>query len=193
MKPPRLDGVTHRTVAARGLRFTSPRQEPGSRSCSVHGWPQHWWTWRRVVPMLAPHARLVMIDLRGFGWSDAPPGGYDKQTMADDVLAVLDALELRRVRLVGHDWGAWIGFLACVVRTRALRGVPGAGRAAPARQAARRQLLQIWRFAYQVVLAAPVLGRRLSPTSASSSASSSQAPFAARHGLPATCERSARC
>ena len=80
----------------------------------VHGWPQHWWMWRHVVPLLAPHARLVMIDLRGFGWSDAPPGAYDKQTLADDLLAVLDALGLDRVRLMAHDWGAWSGFLACL-------------------------------------------------------------------------------
>jgi pimeloyl-ACP methyl ester carboxylesterase len=55
-----------------------------------------------------------MIDLRGFGWSDAPPGAYDKQTLADDLLAVLDALDLDRVCLMAHDWGAWSGFLACL-------------------------------------------------------------------------------
>ena len=93
----------------------------------VHGWPQHWWMWRHVVPLLAPHARLVMIDLRGFGWSDAPPGGYDKQTLADDVLAVLDALGLERVRLVAHDWGAWIGFLACVAAPERFDGLPRPG------------------------------------------------------------------
>ena len=114
MDLPQLDGVTHRTVAARGLRFHVAEAGAGEPIVLLHGWPQHWWMWRHVVPLLAPHARLVMIDLRGFGWSDAPPGGYDKQTMADDVLAVLDALGLRRVCLVGHDWGAWIGFLACV-------------------------------------------------------------------------------
>ena len=96
-----------------------------------------------------------MIDLRGFGWSDAPPGGYDKQTMADDLLAVLDALELQRVCLVGHDWGAWIGFLACVSAPSASRRSSRWARRARSAGQPRRQLLQIWRFAYQVVLAAP--------------------------------------
>jgi pimeloyl-ACP methyl ester carboxylesterase len=111
---PRADGVSHRTVAARGPRFHVAEAGAGEPIVLLHGWPQHWWTWRHMVKLLALHARLVMIDLRGFGWSDAPSVGYDKQTMADDVLVVLDELGLRRVCLVGHDWGAWIGFLACV-------------------------------------------------------------------------------
>ena len=47
----------------------------------------------------------------GFGWSDAPRDGYEKENMADDVLAVLDELGIEKVKLVGHDWGGWIGFL----------------------------------------------------------------------------------
>jgi pimeloyl-ACP methyl ester carboxylesterase len=158
---PQLDGVTHRTVVAPGLRFHVAEAGAGEPIVLLHGWPQHWWVWRHVVKLLAPHARLVMIDLRGFGWSDAPPGGYDKQTMADDVLAVLDALDLRRVRLVGHDWGAWIGFLACVAAPERFEAFLALGAPRPLGKPPARQLLQIWRFGYQVVLAAPVLGRRL--------------------------------
>ena len=158
---PQLDGVTHRTVDARGLRFHVAEAGAGDPIVLLHGWPQHWWAWRHVVALLAPHARLVMIDLRGFGWSDAPPGGYDKQTMADDVLAVLDALELERVRLVGHDWGAWIGFLACGSAPERFEAFLALGSPRPLGNPPLRQLLQIWRFAYQVVLAAPVLGRHL--------------------------------
>jgi pimeloyl-ACP methyl ester carboxylesterase len=158
---PHLDGVTHRTVAARGLRFHVAEAGAGPPIVLLHGWPQHWWMWRHVVPLLAPHARLIMIDLRGFGWSDAPPGGYDKQTMADDVLAVLDALGLRRVCLVAHDWGAWIGFLACAAAPERFAAFLALGAPRPLGTPAARQLLEIWRFAYQAVLAAPLLGRRL--------------------------------
>jgi pimeloyl-ACP methyl ester carboxylesterase len=161
MELPQLDGVTHRTVAARGLRFHVAEAGAGEPVVLLHGWPQHWWTWRRVVPLLAPHARLVMIDLRGFGWSDAPPGGYDKQTMADDVLAVLDALELRRVRLIGHDWGAWIGFLACAAAPERFQAFLALGSPRPAGRPPARHLRHVWRFAYQVVLASPALGGRL--------------------------------
>jgi pimeloyl-ACP methyl ester carboxylesterase len=158
---PALDGVSHRTVDARGVRFHVAEAGAGTPLLLVHGWPQHWWVWRRVVPLLAPHARLLMLDLRGFGWSDAPRDGYDKQTMTDDVLAVADALELERVSIVGHDWGAWIGFLAAlsapsrVERLVALSIPPPFGRPSP------RALVETWRLTYQLALAAPAVGERL--------------------------------
>jgi len=161
MELPVLDGVTHRTVRARGLRFHVAEAGAGAPVVLLHGWPQHWWLWRRVVPLLAPHARLLMLDLRGFGWSDAPPDGYDKQTMAEDVLGVLDAMEIDRVRLVGHDWGGWIGFLAAlsaperIERLMALSIPPPFGRPSP------RALAEAWRLTYVLALAAPVVGERL--------------------------------
>jgi pimeloyl-ACP methyl ester carboxylesterase len=80
----------------------------------LHGWPQHWYAWRGVIPLLAPHHRVICPDLRGFGWSDAPPGRYGKAELAEDIIALLDALELERVDLLAHDWGAWIGFILCL-------------------------------------------------------------------------------
>ena len=161
MDLPPLDGVTHRTVLARGLRFHVAEAGTGEPVVLVHGWPQHWWMWRHLVALLAPHARLVMIDLRGFGWSDAPPGAYDKQTLADDLLAVLDALGLDRVHLMGHDWGAWSGFLACLAAPERFAAFVALGAPRPGGRASARQLREVWRFAYQVAIASPALGRRL--------------------------------
>jgi pimeloyl-ACP methyl ester carboxylesterase len=161
MDLPQLDGVTHRTVVARGLRFHVAEAGTGDPVVLLHGWPQHWWMWRHVVPLLAPHARLVMIDLRGFGWSDAPPGPYDKQTLADDLLAVLDALGLDRVCLLAHDWGAWSGFLACLAAPERIGAFLALGSPRPGGRPSARQLPEVWRFGYQVAIASPVLGRRL--------------------------------
>jgi pimeloyl-ACP methyl ester carboxylesterase len=158
---PAVEGVTHRTVAARGLDFHVAEAGAGEPVVLLHGWPEHWYAWRRVVPLLAPHARLLLPDLRGFGWSEVPPDGYDKQTMADDLVALLDALELDRVRLLAHDWGAWIGFLACLGAPErfsafvAVSSPPPMGRPTP------RQALEVWRFSYQLVLASPWLGELL--------------------------------
>jgi pimeloyl-ACP methyl ester carboxylesterase len=158
---PPLDGVTHRTVVARGLRFHVAEAGAGDPVVLVHGWPQHWWMWRHVVPLLAPHARLVMLDLRGFGWSDAPPGAYDKQTLADDLLAVLDALGLDRVCLMAHDWGAWAGFLACLAAPERFAAFLALGSPRPGGRPSAHQLREVWRFGYQVTIAAPILGRRM--------------------------------
>src|SRR3712207_1051413 len=101
-------GVEHHYVSARGLDFHVAEAGDGLPLVMLHGWPQHWWMWRYVMPRLADRFRLIAPDLRGFGWSDAPEGPYDKQTLADDVLAVLDELGVGRFRVMGHDWGAYV-------------------------------------------------------------------------------------
>lgn len=58
---------------------------------------------------------MIVPDLRGHGWTEAPEGGYEKEQLASDLLALLDALGVERVTWVGHDWGGWIGFLAAML------------------------------------------------------------------------------
>jgi len=114
-EPPVVEGVTHRWVETRGLRFHVAEAGSGEDPVLLlHGWPQHWYEWRELMPALAGRRRVLAMDLRGFGWSDAPRHGYEKENLATDVLAVLDQLGLERVKLVGHDWGGWIGFLLCL-------------------------------------------------------------------------------
>lgn len=71
------------------------------------------WEWRKVIPPLATRYRLVAPDLRGAGWTDAPADGYTVEQILADVLALLDALGLRQVRVVAHDFSAFIGFRLC--------------------------------------------------------------------------------
>jgi len=111
---PLLDGVEHRTVAARGIEMHVAEMGAGPPLVLLHGWPQHWFMWRRVMPDLAAHYRVIAPDLPGLGWSGVPTRGYEKETLAADVLGLLDALDLDRVRLAGHDWGGFVGFLLCL-------------------------------------------------------------------------------
>ncbi|MGC4954334.1 alpha/beta fold hydrolase [Actinomadura citrea] len=111
---PRVDGVEHRFVEARGMRFHVAEAGEGPPLLLVHGFPQHWYAWRHLVPLLADRYRLVMPDMRGAGWSDAPYRGYGTRARAADLLALMDALALDRAGLVGHEWGAWAGFRACL-------------------------------------------------------------------------------
>ena len=97
-----LEGVTHRHVEARGMRFhVAEAGDPQAPPVVLtHGWPQHWWLWRHVIGALAPAYRLIAWDLRGLGWSDpAPDGDYTKTAMADDLLGLMDALEIERAGL----------------------------------------------------------------------------------------------
>lgn len=161
---PVVPGVTHRDVVVDGLRLhvaeAGVGRGPGEAPTLVlvHGWPQHWYEWRRVVPLLAPHYHLVMPDLRGHGWSEAPPGGYDKEQLATDLLGLLDVLSLDRVGLVGHDWGGWTSFLAALRAPERFSGLLALGITHPFRHRSGNPL-QAWRMAYQLALATPVLAQ----------------------------------
>lgn len=115
-QPPPLAGVVHTDVRVDGCRWHvavagDPEAPP---VVLLHGWPQHWWCWRRVIPALAKQHRVYAPDLRGFGWSDAPPGPYDKEGLAADVVRLLDALEVERAVVVGHDWGGFVAWLVAL-------------------------------------------------------------------------------
>jgi pimeloyl-ACP methyl ester carboxylesterase len=128
---------------------------------AVHGWPQHWWMWRDVIPTLAQSHRVICPDLRGFGWSGQPADGdFAKQRLADDLLALLDALAIERAGYIGHDWGGWAGWLLGVRAPERFSRLLLIGIVHPwtARATA---LLNFWRLLYQYPLAAPVLGPAL--------------------------------
>ncbi len=154
---PFVPGVNHRQVDVDGLSVHVAEAGSGEPLVLLHGWPQHWYCWRRVVPLLAPHYRLVMPDLRGHGWTDAPDGGYDKEQLATDLLGLLDAMELPSVRLIGHDWGGWTGFLACLRAPERFRAFLALGIVHPFQRPTLGKALQGWRMSYQIPLSTPLL------------------------------------
>ncbi len=93
-------------TVADGVRLHYRRQGAGPGLVLLHGFPQTGHMWRKVMPALARRFTVVAPDLRGYGDSDRPAGGYDKWTRAADVAALVDALGLGPVVLVGHDRGA---------------------------------------------------------------------------------------
>jgi pimeloyl-ACP methyl ester carboxylesterase len=159
---PELLGVEHEFHAlATGVRVHVAGAGPPDAPplLALHGWPQHWWCWRRVVPLLAGEFRLLMPDLRGLGWSGRPPrADYRKDRLAEDAVALLDALGIDRAGLLGHDWGGWVGLLAALRFPARITGLVALGTAHPW---ARPTLDTIPRLAYQPPLAMPFLGPRL--------------------------------
>lgn len=79
----------------------------------LHGFPDTHKIWRRQIPVLAAAGlRIIAPDLRGYGKTDMPQdvGAYAVQFLADDVLRLMDALGVEQAVVVGHDWGALIGW-----------------------------------------------------------------------------------
>jgi pimeloyl-ACP methyl ester carboxylesterase len=156
--PPEMEGVTHNYVDVNDTRLHVAEAGEGPAVVLLHGWPQHWWIWRKVIPALAEGRRVICPDLRGFGWSDAPAGDYEVSGFAADTLALLDELELEQFDLVGHDWGGYAGFLICLDAPERVRRYLALGIVHPFIEPPKPSLQALQRTAYQFILATPGLG-----------------------------------
>jgi pimeloyl-ACP methyl ester carboxylesterase len=115
----------------------------------LHGWPDTKDVWRHQVPTLvADGYRVITADLRGFGASSRPTAvdAYVAPAMVGDVLGILDHLAIDRAHVVGHDWGAAIGWLTAALapdRVATLTAL-SVGHPAAFRAAGRRQREKSW-------------------------------------------------
>lgn len=104
-------GITHGTADVNGIRMGYLRGGTGRKTLVlVHGWPQSSNAWRWVIEPLAARYTVVAVDLRGVGSSSVPAEGYDKETLARDVHALVEHLGLGDVFVVGHDLGAMVAY-----------------------------------------------------------------------------------
>jgi pimeloyl-ACP methyl ester carboxylesterase len=104
------DTFTSRYVDTGELRLHAVTGGEGPPLLLVHGWPQFWYQFRLIMPTLARDFSVVAVDQRGIGLSDKPPGGYDTATLADDLVALMDALGHHRFALYGTDVGMPIAY-----------------------------------------------------------------------------------
>ncbi|WP_083444543.1 alpha/beta fold hydrolase [Herbaspirillum rhizosphaerae] len=102
----------HGSIHVNGVRLHYVEGGSGAPILLIPGWPQSWYAWRLVMPLLAAGGRRVIaIDPRGMGDSDKPASGYDLKTVAADLHAFADALGLLdkgALDVAGHDIGTWI-------------------------------------------------------------------------------------
>jgi pimeloyl-ACP methyl ester carboxylesterase len=106
------------TVGRTRLHLVAAGPASGRPVLLLHGFPEFWWCWRRQMPVLADAGfRVVALDMRGYGQSDAPAdvSSYQLDRLVDDIIGVADALGWRSFDLVGHDWG---GIVAWAVAAR---------------------------------------------------------------------------
>lgn len=96
-----------------GIRMHATMTGEGPTVLLLHGFPDTHAVWRKQVgPLAAAGYRVLAPDLRGYGRTEAPGGIYDYtlDKLRADVISLLDALEIDKVILVGHDWGGLIGW-----------------------------------------------------------------------------------
>lgn len=97
--------LTHRMVPTNGVELHVVSAGEGFPVVLLHGFPQTWYEWRHLIQALAPRFRVIAPDLRGIGDSAPSSEGQDKRTLAADIKGLLDALEIDRAVIAGHDWG----------------------------------------------------------------------------------------
>lgn len=162
-----IPGLRHGLLpVADGLRLHCKECGAGEPVLLIPGWPQNWYMWRFVMPMLAKAGRRVIaVDPRGFGDSNKPDAGYDVGTAAGDIHRLIAALALgegRGVDIVSHDVGTWIahahaaehpGDVRRLVVTDAL--IPGVSPEPPAGYPDRPRNARSWHFGFNGVEGLP--------------------------------------
>jgi pimeloyl-ACP methyl ester carboxylesterase len=104
------DGAASRYATVNGVRLHYVIAGSGDPVLLLHGWPETWYAWRKVIPVLAARFTVVAPDMRGYGDSERPVGGYDKVTVATDLHELMRSLGFARIHLVAQDMGGPVGF-----------------------------------------------------------------------------------
>jgi pimeloyl-ACP methyl ester carboxylesterase len=123
-----LEGFTHREVQSGGCRIHLIDAGSGPAVVLCHGFPEFWLSWRHQIPALvAAGYRVLALDMRGHGGSDAPAEVADYSVLhtVGDVIAVLDDLEIDRAVIVGHDAGTTTAYHTALMRPDRIVGVAG--------------------------------------------------------------------
>ena len=105
------------SLETNGLTFHAFDEGTGPIALCLHGFPDHARSFRHQLDVLARAGyRAIAPTLRGYEPSSQPDDGdYHMLRMAEDVVAWIDALDADRVHLIGHDWGAVIGYAAAAL------------------------------------------------------------------------------
>ncbi|HVG07018.1 MAG TPA: alpha/beta hydrolase [Thermoanaerobaculia bacterium] len=115
-----MDGMSlrHRTIATNGIRLHAVEAGPqdGPLLIFLHGFPELWYGWRQqIAPFAEAGFRVLAPDQRGYNTSDKPKGvrAYGRDSLAQDVLGLIDEAGREKAYVVGHDWGGiaawWLG------------------------------------------------------------------------------------
>jgi pimeloyl-ACP methyl ester carboxylesterase len=103
-------GAESQFAPVNGIRLHYIKMGKGPLLVLLHGWPQTWYEWHQVMPALAGKFTVVAPDLRGLGLSEKTPAGYDKNTLANDVAALIKHLGAQSAVVAGHDMGGKVAY-----------------------------------------------------------------------------------
>ncbi|MBS1619377.1 MAG: alpha/beta hydrolase [Bacteroidetes bacterium] len=99
-------------IAVNGIRLHYIEEGSGDLVVLLHGFPEFWYGWRRQIPVLGRHYRVIAPDMRGYNLSDKPEGigQYKMDVLVQDIAELIQKLGNGHAILVGHDWGAAVAW-----------------------------------------------------------------------------------
>ena len=132
----------------------------------LEGFPEYWYGWRKQISALAEaRCRVIVPDQRGYNLSDKPQGvkAYCVNTLVEDIVGLVNALDYEKVNLVGHDWGGVIGWVLANKHPRRLHrlGILNAPHSLVMRRFLERDFEQMRRSLYAFFFQLPWLPERL--------------------------------
>jgi pimeloyl-ACP methyl ester carboxylesterase len=101
-------GFANQYLAVNGVKLHYVEGGTGAPLICLPGWPQNWYSYHPIAAELAKAFRVIIVDIRGMGTSEKPEFGYDKKTMATDILELVKQLGLSKVHIMGHDIGGMV-------------------------------------------------------------------------------------
>ena len=104
------NGFVSDTAGVNGTTIHYVRGGTGPVVILVHGFPEDWYEWHKIMPRLSKKFTVIAVDLRGIGGSKATLAGYEKANMAEDIHQLIVHLKLRRVYIAGHDIGGMVAY-----------------------------------------------------------------------------------
>ena len=101
---------SHNTASVNGIQLHYVIGGHGDPVVLLHGWPETWYAWHKIMPALAKNYTVIAPDLRGLGDSSKPTTGYDGKTVAEDIHQLVTKLGYKTIFLVGHDIGTQVAY-----------------------------------------------------------------------------------
>jgi epoxide hydrolase 4 len=110
--------ITSQYISTNGIRLHCVSAGQGEPIILLHGFPEHWYSWRHQIPMLAQYGQVIAPDMRGYNLSEKPKGvgKYDVDILIEDIVGIIESTGAKKAIVMGHDWGGGIAWWLAIRR-----------------------------------------------------------------------------
>ena len=104
--------IEERFIDVNGVKLHTIVCGSGEPLIMLHGFPEFWYCWAKIIPLLKDYFKLIIPDMRGYNLSDKPKGveNYKIDLLMEDIKCLAEKLNLESFYLAGHDWGGVVAW-----------------------------------------------------------------------------------